>query len=93
MIWYSILKVVQRSGIGDQGTPWNKGFTTREIEKWHYVEKVAREISEIYGYQEIRIPIFEHTELFQRGVGDTTDVVQKEMYTLRIAGKEYYTAP
>lgn len=57
-----------------------------EIEKWHYVEKVAREISEIYGYQEIRTPIFEHTELFQRGIGDTTDVVQKEMYTFKDRG-------
>jgi histidyl-tRNA synthetase len=63
-----------------------KDLLPGEIEKWHYVEKVAREISEIYGYQEIRIPIFEHTELFQRGVGDTTDVVQKEMYTFEDRG-------
>ena len=50
-----------------------------EIEKWHYVEKVARQVSEIYGYQEIRTPIFEATELFMRGVGETTDIVNKEM--------------
>ncbi len=57
-----------------------------EIEKWHYMEKTAREVSEIYGYQEIRTPIFEHTELFLRGIGDTTDVVQKEMYTFKDRG-------
>jgi len=52
-----------------------------EIHKWQYVEKVFADICKNYGYREIRIPVFEHTELFQRGVGDTTDVVQKEMYT------------
>lgn len=52
-----------------------------EIYKWHTVEKIAQEIAEAYGCKEIRTPTFEHTELFQRGVGDTTDVVQKEMYT------------
>jgi histidyl-tRNA synthetase len=62
-----------------------------EIEKWHYVEKVARQVSEIYGYQEIRTPIFEHTELFQRGIGDTTDVVQKEMYTFEDRGERSIT--
>jgi len=52
-----------------------------EIYKWYYVEEKFREIAERFGYKEIRIPVFEHTELFQRGVGDTTDIVQKEMYT------------
>lgn len=52
-----------------------------EIEKWQYVEKVARKICQQYQYEEIRTPIFEHTELFTRSVGDTTDIVQKEMYT------------
>jgi len=52
-----------------------------EIHKWQYVEKVFADICKNYGYREIRIPVFEHTELFQRGVGETTDVVQKEMYT------------
>ncbi|WP_163582269.1 histidine--tRNA ligase [Gracilibacillus saliphilus] len=50
-------------------------------EKWQYVEGKLKELSNNYHYQEIRTPIFEHTELFQRGVGDTTDIVQKEMYT------------
>lgn len=58
-----------------------------EIEKWHYLENVIREMCREYGYSEIRTPIFEHTELFLRGVGDTTDVVEKEMYTFEDKGK------
>lgn len=50
-------------------------------EKWQYIESVARETAALYGFGEIRFPTIEYTELFQRGVGDTTDVVQKEMYT------------
>lgn len=49
--------------------------------KWHYMENKMLSTSALYGYREIRIPVFEHTEVFSRGVGDTTDVVQKEMYT------------
>jgi histidyl-tRNA synthetase len=52
-----------------------------EIEKWQTVETAASRISNRYGYREIRTPLFEATELFARGVGETTDVVQKEMYT------------
>ena len=52
-----------------------------EAKKWQYVENVLRTISDVFNYQEIRTPMFEHTEVFQRGVGDTTDIVQKEMYT------------
>ncbi|MFD0678758.1 MULTISPECIES: histidine--tRNA ligase [unclassified Paenibacillus] len=52
-----------------------------EIEKWQYIEAKARELCERFNYREIRTPIFEHTELFQRGVGETTDIVEKEMYT------------
>jgi len=52
-----------------------------EIHAWQWVEKVARSVFETYGYQEIRTPIFESTELFVRGVGDTTDIVEKEMFT------------
>ena len=53
---------------------------------WQYVENTARKVCDLYGYKEIRTPVFEHTELFQRGVGDTTDVVQKEMYTFEDKG-------
>lgn len=52
-----------------------------EIYKWQYLEKLFIKLCENFGFQEIRVPVFEHTELFQRGVGDTTDIVQKEMYT------------
>ena len=49
--------------------------------KWHYVENKVKEIANNFGFKEIRTPTFEHTELFLRGVGDTTDIVNKEMYT------------
>ncbi len=49
--------------------------------KWQYLEKNFKEVCDVYGYSEIRVPTFEHTELFERGVGDTTDVVEKQMYT------------
>ena len=52
-----------------------------EVYKWQYIEKVTAKLCRSFGYKEIRLPVFEHTELFQRGVGDTTDIVQKEMYT------------
>ena len=54
--------------------------------KWQYVEKTCLETARLHGYSEIRTPVFEHTELFTRGVGDTTDVVQKEMYTFTDRG-------
>ncbi|MEG0767935.1 MAG: ATP phosphoribosyltransferase regulatory subunit, partial [Clostridia bacterium] len=54
--------------------------------RWQVVETVMRREAAMAGYREIRTPIFEHTELFQRGVGDTTDVVQKEMYTFEDKG-------
>jgi histidyl-tRNA synthetase len=57
-----------------------------EVEKWQLIESKARELCEKYQYHEIRTPIFEHTELFLRGVGDTTDIVQKEMYTFKDRG-------
>ena len=49
--------------------------------KWQYVESRLIETARLHGYREMRTPVFEHTELFNRSVGDTTDVVQKEMYT------------
>ncbi|OPY58542.1 MAG: Histidine--tRNA ligase [Pelotomaculum sp. PtaU1.Bin035] len=52
-----------------------------EVETWQYLEREVRRICSEYGYAEIRTPVFEHTELFLRGVGDTTDIVEKEMYT------------
>lgn len=58
-----------------------KDVLPKDVHKNQYIEATALDISEKFGYKEIRTPVFEHTELFQRGVGDTTDVVQKEMYT------------
>lgn len=52
-----------------------------ESYKWQYLEKSFKTVCDRFGYREIRVPTFEHTELFERGVGDTTDVVQKQMYT------------
>src|SRR5512139_3856008 len=52
-----------------------------EIGKWQFVEKTAREVFEGFGFSEIRIPIMEKTELFSRGIGEATDIVEKEMYT------------
>ncbi|KRG13289.1 histidyl-tRNA synthetase [Virgibacillus soli] len=57
-----------------------------EVEKWQWIEETAKKICQLYQYQEIRTPIFEQTELFQRGVGDTTDIVQKEMYSFQDRG-------
>ncbi|QOR65650.1 histidine--tRNA ligase [Cytobacillus suaedae] len=57
-----------------------------EVEKWQFIEETAREICRRYNYKEIRTPIFEHTDLFLRSVGETTDIVQKEMYTFEDRG-------
>lgn len=54
--------------------------------KWQYVENIIRDTCRLYGFSEIRTPVFEHTEVFVRGVGDTTDVVTKEMYTFEDKG-------
>lgn len=58
----------------------------KEAIKWEYVENKVREICKAYNYGEIRTPVFENTELYLRGVGDTTDIVQKEMYTFMDRG-------
>ena len=59
--------------------------------RWQRIEQSMRDICALAGYREIRTPVFEHTELFQRGVGDTTDVVQKEMYTFFDKGNRSVT--
>lgn len=58
-----------------------KDILPQEVNQWHRLEKNALDVFTKYGYKEIRTPIFEATELFARGVGDTTDIVNKEMYT------------
>ncbi len=62
-----------------------------QSEKWQHVERVIRDLCKKYRYNEIRTPMFESTELFQRGVGDTTDIVQKEMYTFTDKGNRSLT--
>lgn len=62
-----------------------------EVYKWHTVEQLTRETAEQFGFKEIRIPTFEETGLFVRSVGNTTDVVQKEMYTVSATGDSTFT--
>ncbi|MCI2254441.1 histidine--tRNA ligase [Domibacillus sp. PGB-M46] len=62
-----------------------------QSEKWQYIESIAKDVCRRYHYKEIRTPIFEHTELFKRSVGDTTDIVQKEMYTFEDRGERSLT--
>lgn len=68
-----------------------KDILPKESYKWHYVENAVREVAERFGYSEIRTPIFEHTELFERSVGETTDIVSKEMYTFEDRGERSIT--
>lgn len=57
-----------------------------QMKKWRHVEGVIRNLTDNFGFEEIRTPVFEHTELFLRGVGETTDIVQKEMYSFADKG-------
>ena len=70
-----------------------KDILPQEVEQWHKLEKNALEIFTRYGYKEIRTPIFEATELFARGVGDTTDIVNKEMYTFEKSDRSLTLRP
>ncbi|HBX22331.1 MAG TPA: histidine--tRNA ligase [Desulfotomaculum sp.] len=62
-----------------------------QVEKWQYIEAIAARVAKEYGYREVRTPIFEHTELFTRGVGEDTDIVEKEMYTFQDRGERSIT--
>jgi histidyl-tRNA synthetase len=62
-----------------------------EIAAWQHLEQVARTIFEAYGYEEVRVPIVEHTELFKRSIGEFTDIVEKEMYTFEDLGGDSLT--
>lgn len=70
-----------------------KDILPQEVGQWHKLEKNALEIFTRYGYKEIRTPIFEATELFARGVGDTTDIVNKEMYTFEKSDRSITLRP
>ena len=62
-----------------------------DVEKWQYVEHVARTLCERYGYVEVRTPVIEREELFAKGTGGSTDIVQKEMYSFTDKGGEHVT--
>ena len=79
----NILKVVK-------GT---KDILPQDMPMWHFLEDTANRIFSKYGYKEIRTPIFEVTELFARGVGDTTDIVNKEMYTFEKSDRSLTLRP
>ncbi|HPT79483.1 MAG TPA: histidine--tRNA ligase [Candidatus Atribacteria bacterium] len=68
-----------------------KDVLPQESYKWHYIEDTIRDITRSFGYSEIRTPVFEHTELFVRSVGDTTDIVKKEMFTFEDKGHRSLT--
>lgn len=70
-----------------------KDILPQDIQQWHNLEQKALEIFTRYGYKEIRTPIFEATELFARGVGDTTDIVNKEMYTFEKSDRSLTLRP
>lgn len=65
----------------------------KNINKWYSVENAARNVAESFGFKEIRIPTFENTDLFLRSVGETTDVVQKEMYTVMAKETKFTLRP
>ena len=63
-------------------------FLPEQMRNWHFIEGAMRKLTKAYGFEEIRTPIFEDTGLFLRGIGETTDVVQKEMYTFSTGDKK-----
>ena len=65
----------------------------KDVYKWHTVEKITRDTAESFGFSELRFPTFENTDLFLRSVGETTDVVQKEMYTVKAKETEFTLRP
>lgn len=74
-----------------QAPKGTKDVLPQESYLWQHVENTMRKAAAVAGYREVRTPVFEHTELFQRGVGDTTDIVQKEMYTFLDKGERSIT--
>ena len=69
-----------------QAPKGTKDCLPQDSYRFQYVESIMRKHAALSGYREVRTPVFEHTELFLRGVGDTTDIVQKEMYTFNDKG-------
>ncbi len=74
-----------------KGVKGTQDVLPKESHKWQFIENIMREEAQSHSFKEIRTPVLEHTELFQRSVGDTTDVVQKEMYTFNTKGEDSVT--
>lgn len=74
-----------------QSPKGTRDMLPKESHLWQWIEQIMREEAALAGYREIRTPVFEYTELFERGVGDTTDIVQKEMYTFLDKGERSIT--
>lgn len=74
-----------------QSVRGTKDILPSEIHKWHRIEKIFKNISNLFGYRELRTPIFEKTEVFSRSIGETSDIVNKEMYTFLDKGGESIT--
>ncbi|WP_127506019.1 histidine--tRNA ligase [Paenibacillus humicus] len=72
--------------MGFQKMPGTQDLLPGQVERWQFVESKAREICRRFNFREIRTPMFESTDLFRRGVGETTDIVEKEMYTFEDRG-------
>jgi len=68
-----------------------KDILPPETDKWRYIEDTAKDVFRAFGYSEIRVPLLEKTELFRRGIGESTDIVEKEMYTFLDRGEESLT--
>jgi len=80
---YPIMKIRSVKGVKD--------ILPAETHKWQWVENVAHQVFARYGFKEIRVPIFEYTDLFARSIGETTDIVEKEMYTFEDKGGDLIT--
>ena len=74
-----------------QAPKGTRDMLPQDAHLWQMVEQKMREVAALWGYREVRTPVFEHTELFLRGVGGTTDIVQKEMYTFQDKGERSIT--
>jgi histidyl-tRNA synthetase len=68
-----------------------KDILPEDAPTWNYIESIARQVFGAFGFREIRVPIMEKTELFKRSIGETTDIVEKEMYTFRDRDDELLT--
>lgn len=86
LVKFIFVKLERRYSMSFKVPRGTQDILPEQTGKWQKVESILRELCRVYRYKEIRTPIFEQTELFQRGVGDTTDIVQKEMYTFEDRG-------